>query len=190
MNNFSFENTKIKDLKIIKNNSFKDNRGSLARVFCNDFFSQLGWNKPIAQINYTSTKNKGTVKGMHYQIPPLSELKIVRCIKGKIFDVVVDLRKESKTFMKWHSEILTEDNGKCTMVLEGFAHGYQSLSDNCDIIYCHSAPYSKDHERAINPLDKLLGINWPIEISLISQKDKNIKMIDENFIGIDINNKK
>ena len=184
MNDFIFENTSIKDLIIIKNNIFKDNRGSLSRIFCDDFFSKIGWNNSIAQINHTITKTRGTIKGMHYQIPPLSEKKLVKCIKGKIFDVAIDLRKESETFLKWHSEILSEEDSKSKLIPEGLAHGYQSLSDNCHIIYCHTVPYSKDHERAVNPLDKKIDIKWPIDINLISIKDQNTKMIDENFKGV------
>ena len=183
---FDIKKTKIKDLFVLTRNIFEDNRGYLDRMFCFDELNVFIKNKAPNQINYTKTNKMNTVRGLHFQYPPFSEIKIISCIKGSIFDVAVDLRKNSPTYLNWHSEVLSEKNYKSLLVPEGFAHGYQTLSDNCELFYIHSSAYNQDYEGGINPFDNILNINWPNAASFISERDKNHKYISDGFLGLNI----
>jgi dTDP-4-dehydrorhamnose 3,5-epimerase len=174
----------INGLKAIQRKPITDDRGFLSRFYCLEEFKIMGVNKSISQINQTLTKKTGAVRGMHYQIPPYAETKLVSCIKGEIFDVAVDLRKDSPTYLKWHAEILSAKNQKSFLIPEGFAHGFQTLSADCELIYLHTAPYSKEHERGLNCADKKINIVWPLEITEISERDRNQPMIQDDFEGI------
>ena len=162
--------------KIIKN-KFSDDRGDFFRLFCEEEFKDQNIFNNLNQINLSTSARKGTVRGLHYQTSPFSEQKIVTCIKGKIWDVAVDIRKESPTYLKWISLELSAENYTSILIPEGFAHGFQTLESNSEILYFSSKPYMKEFERGINPLDKKLKINWPIKISNISFKDKNQKFL-------------
>ena len=164
--------------KIIKN-KFSDDRGNFYRLFCEQEFKDLNISKKLNQINISTTVQKGTVRGLHYQTHPFSEQKIVTCIKGKIWDVAVDVRKESPNYLKWISLELSADNYTSILIPEGFAHGFQTLEDKTEILYFSSKPYMKEFEKGINPLDNKLNIKWPIKISNISSKDKNHKFLIE-----------
>jgi dTDP-4-dehydrorhamnose 3,5-epimerase len=144
----------------------------------------MGINKPISQINQTLTKKKGAVRGLHYQLAPFVEAKLVTCIKGEIFDVAVDLRRDSPTYLSWHAEVLSENNHKSFLIPEGFAHGFQTLSNDCELIYLHTAPYSSGRERGLNYAEKKINISWPLEISEISDRDQTHPMIADDFEGI------
>jgi len=181
---FDLEDTPITDLKIVQRKPISDNRGFLSRLYCQDDFKLMGLNKHIRQINQTLTKKKGAVRGLHYQLYPFAEAKLVSCVKGEIFDVAVDLRKDSPTYLKWHAEVLSENNQKSFLIPEGFAHGFQTLTDDCELIYLHTAPYSKEHEKGLNYADKKIDINWPLKISEISDKDQTHPMIKDDFEGI------
>ena len=162
--------------KIIKN-KFSDDRGHFFRLFCEQEFKDQNMSNNLNQINLSTSAQKGTVRGLHYQTSPFSEQKIVTCIKGKIWDVAVDIRKESPTYLKWTSLELSAENYTSILIPEGFAHGFQTLESNSEILYFSSKPYMKEFERGINPLDKKLKIDWPIKISNISSKDKNQKFL-------------
>jgi dTDP-4-dehydrorhamnose 3,5-epimerase len=181
---FTIIDTSIADLKIAQRNLISDHRGFLSRFYCQEEFKLMGLHKPINQINQALTKKIGSVRGLHYQLPPFAETKIVSCIKGEIFDVAVDLRKDSPTYLKWHAEVLSEKNQKSFLIPEGFAHGFQTLTDDCELIYLHTAPYSKEHERGLNYADKKLDISWPLKISEISDRDLTHTMIQDDFEGI------
>lgn len=183
---FNFISTSLDGLFKIEQKSITDSRGFLSRLFCSIDFEEIGFNKSIVQMNHTLTKRKGVVRGMHYQNIPHTEAKIISCVSGEIFDVVVDLRKNSPTFLKWHSEILTSYNQNSLFIPEGFAHGFQSLSDNCNLIYMHSNFYSPKSEAAINALDPKLAIPWPLEITEMSERDKTHPMVTSRFKGIEI----
>ena len=185
-NRFNFISTPLKDLYKIERKLIKDQRGFLSRLFCTDHFKEIGFNKPIVQMNHTLTYKKGVIRGMHYQNQPYTEAKIITCIQGEIFDVVVDLRKDSPTFLEWHSEILSANNQTSLFIPEGFAHGFQTLSDECNLIYMHSSIFSSDSEGAFNALDPKLAITWPIEITEISERDSKHPMINDRFKGIEI----
>lgn len=186
MGQFVIQNLNLLGAKKIKKKKYQDKRGYLSRVFCYDELKKNKINFSIKQINITLTKKKGTIRGLHFQLPPHSEIKMVSCIKGKIFDVIVDLRKNSKTFLKTHSEILSEKNQKSLIVPKGFAHGFQALEDNCEILYFHSENYNSDYEDGIKYNDPQLSIKWPKNTTNISKRDDNFKLILENFKGLKI----
>src|SRR6056297_3420228 len=130
-----FSETEINGVYVIEPDPFEDHRGKFYRVYCDKEFKDIGHEKRIININASTTNTKGSIRGMHFQYPPKAETKIVKCVKGKIFDVAVDLREGSPTFLKWHGEVLSEENMRMLYVPEGFAHGFQSLEDNVEIIY-------------------------------------------------------
>ena len=183
-NKFDFYDTPLQGLKLAKRNITEDSRGFFSRFFCTEEFISHGFNKHIMQINQSFTHQKGTVRGMHYQLAPYSEIKLVSCMKGEVFDIAVDLREGSPTFLNWHGEVLSEKNRHSMLIPEGFAHGFQTLSDNCELLYLHSAPYNKSSESALNINDPKLAIKFPLTISDISERDKSHPMIDDNFKGI------
>ena len=186
LDKFKKTNTKIKDLIVVNRNIFIDTRGSLLRIFSKKGFNKLGYAELVDSINVTEVKNKGTIKGFHFQKPPHSEIKIVTCIKGSISDVAIDLRSSSKTFLSHHTEKLSERNKKSIVIPKGFAHGFQALEDNCIILYIHSNSYQKKSESGLNVLDKKLNVKWPIKINKISARDRGFKYIDNNFEGLKI----
>lgn len=183
---FDLINTTIEGLKVIQRKPICDDRGFLSRIYCQDDFKLMGVDKRIGQINQTLTKKKGAARGLHFQLPPYAETKIVSCIRGEIFDVAIDLRKGSPTFLKWHAEILSEVNKKSFLIPEGFAHGFQTLTDDCELLYLHTAPYSKEHERGLNLVDDKLGVAWPLTITDLSDRDRSHEMIKDNFEGMDL----
>ena len=178
--------TSINNLKIIEHDPIKDQRGFLCRLFCQNTLSHVLNGKVIKQINRTFTKNEGTVRGLHFQHSPYAETKIISCVKGKVWDVAVDLRKKSPTFMNFHAEILTEDSHKSYLIPEGFAHGFQTLTSDCEMLYFHTADYNKESEDAINAIDPMIGINWPQPITERSERDNNPPMLSNDFKGIEL----
>ena len=168
-----FKETKIKGVYLIHLDKIKDNRGFFARYFCSKEFSKKKLNTKWVQINNSLNKKVGTLRGLHYQKKPNEEIKLVRCIKGSIWDVVVDLRKKSKTFGRWFGTELNEINRKMMYVPKGCAHGIISLKKNSEILYLVSTYYNKNSEVTINWRDPDLSINWPIKPKLISAKDLN-----------------
>jgi dTDP-4-dehydrorhamnose 3,5-epimerase len=186
MSRFDYINTSIEGLKIIQRKSLQDNRGFLSRFYCAEEFSAIGMHKPIAQINHTLTRQKGAVRGLHFQYPPFVETKVVSCIKGEILDIAVDIRQGSPTFLKWHAEVLSEQNQRSLMLPEGFAHGFQALSEDCELIYLHTAAYDQRSEGALNINDPILGIQLLLEIKDLSERDRTHPMIKDDFLGITV----
>jgi len=176
---FKFLKSKIEELYIIERSIIEDDRGFLSRFFCEEDFKKIGFSQSIKQINHTFTKKKGSVRGMHFQKPPFQEIKIVKCIKGEVFDVAVDIRKGSPTFLQWHGELLTADKGNSLYIPEGFAHGFQTLTNNCELLYIHSQFYEQDAEGILNVFDPKIGISWPLEVSEMSDRDRNSPLIDK-----------
>ena len=164
-----FKKTKIKNLEIGTFKEIKDFRGNFSRLFCADIFSKKI--KKICQINKSFSKKKYTLRGMHFQLSPFAEYKIVICISGKVYDVAIDLRKNSKTFGKWHSEILSKKNNKVFFIPKGFAHGFMTLEKNSELIYFVSQFYNWKKERGVMYNDPFFKINWPAKPSNISSKD-------------------
>ena len=184
MSQFNFISTDLAGLTVVQRNAIEDQRGFLSRFYCAEEFSKAGIIKSIAQINHTLTRTKGAVRGLHFQFPPHAETKLVSCLQGEIFDVVVDLRCDSPTLLHWHGEILSAKNRKSLLIPEGFAHGFQALTENCELIYLHTAAYHPELEGALNATDPRLDIAWPLAVTGISEKDRNHKMIEQDFAGI------
>ena len=179
-----FIETQLKGVYIIDLQPVSDNRGWFARTFCKKEFSEIGHTKEWVQLNHSFTNEKGTIRGMHYQIPPHSEIKMVRCIAGAVLDIVVDLRKGSNTFAKWVSVELNSNNKRMIYVPEGFAHGFQTLSDNCELIYHHSAYYEPASEGGIRYNDPLVDIQWPLAVTDVSDRDLSHSLLNQSFNGI------
>jgi dTDP-4-dehydrorhamnose 3,5-epimerase len=165
--------TKITDVAVIHSEPFKDERGFFNRIFCQKELEIIKPGIVIAQINHSMTKAKGTIRGIHFQNPPHAEMKIVRCVKGSIFDVAVDLRKDSPTFLQWHGEVLSAENMKALVIPEGCAHGFQSLEDDIEMVYISTSPFCREAEGGIRFDDQKIGIQWPLPVTIISEKDKN-----------------
>ena len=166
-----FKKTKIKDCVEIDLDKKEDERGFFARFFCQDEFKKFNLNNKILQINTSLTKKAGTLRGLHYQKFPFQETKVVRCLKGSIYDVVVDLRKKSKTYLKYHAVTLNEVNRKMLYVPKGCAHGFLSLKNNSEVIYLVSNMYNPKSEAGLNYKDPKIKIKWPIKIKNITEKD-------------------
>jgi dTDP-4-dehydrorhamnose 3,5-epimerase len=184
MNRFNFESTSLVGLITVTRQRVGDMRGFLSRLFCSDALQAAGWNLPIAQINHTMTEQLGAVRGMHFQKLPYAEKKLITCVRGAVWDVAVDLRPKSSTFLKWHAQEISEDNGVSMLIPEGFAHGFQTLTANAELIYLHSAAYHASAEGGLRPTDSYLSIDWPLPITQISTRDQMHPLIDNNFQGV------
>jgi len=184
MSRFDFIKTPLPGLQVVQRKAIEDHRGFLSRFYCSDEFREAGVDKPVAQINQTLTRQKGAVRGLHFQHPPHAETKLVSCLKGEIYDVAVDLRRDSPTFLHWYGEILSATNRKSLLIPEGFAHGFQALSWDCELIYLHTAAYCAQAEGALNVADSTLNIAWPLPIDDLSERDRNHLFIKSDFQGI------
>ncbi len=185
MGKLNIEKLVLDGAYIISPNTFEDERGSFSRVFCQEEMSNIT-KESFVQVNHSLTLKKGTVRGMHFQYPPNAEVKMVKCIKGSVLDVIVDIRKGSPTFLKHHSEILSAENMKMIFIPKGFAHGFQILEDNTELLYFHSSIYTPNNEGSLNVKDPLLSIHWNLNIIGLSEKDEKSNFIDINFKGVDI----
>jgi dTDP-4-dehydrorhamnose 3,5-epimerase len=175
-----FRETILKGAFLVEIKKLEDNRGFFGRAWCQQEFEENGLNGNIRQINTSFTHNKGTIRGMHYQIDPYQETKFIRCTRGRIFDVIIDLRPESVTFMKWIGHELSEDNYKMVYVPENFAHGFVTLEDICEVYYPTTEFYTPDSERGIRFNDPAFNIEWPIEVEFVSEKDLSHPDFDMN----------
>ena len=171
-------------LPVLQRVQLGDARGFLERIYEVDAANAFPGSGHVAQVNRTMTWRKGVVRGMHFQRPPYSESKLVHCLRGAVFDVAVDLRVGSPTFLRWHGEILSAANRRCLWIPEGFAHGFQTIEDECEMLYVHSQAYQPDHEDGVHPCDPRIGITWPLNIIQMSDRDQRHSMIDEHFEGV------
>ena len=176
--------TPLHGLVLVQRKISEDERGWLSRLYCADEFIELGIEWHIAQVNHTLTRSRGAVRGLHFQYPPHADAKLVSCIRGEVFDVAVDLRRDSSTFLRWHGVVLTASKRQSLLVPEGFAHGFQALSEDCELIYLHTAAYHPESEGALNVADPRLGIVWPLATTQISDRDRNQALIEPGFQGI------
>ena len=167
-----FSETKLKGAYVIELEKKEDERGFFARSWDKEEFEKHGLKSKILQCNVSFNKMKGTLRGMHYQRSPNKEAKLVRCTSGKIFDVIIDLRKNSETFKEWFSVELSQDNSKMIYVPESFAHGFQTLEDNSEVFYQISEEYMPKFSSGIKWNDKTFNIKWPLEPTFMSSKDK------------------
>lgn len=182
---FEIQATPIHGLNVLQRKPLGDSRGYLERMFCLDELSAVFEGRQIVQINHTLTQAIGTVRGLHFQYSPYAEMKFVSCLRGSVFDIAVDLRKGSPTFLHWHAELLTADNHKTLAIPEGFAHGFQTLTDDCEMLYLHTAPYTPSAEAGLNPQDSKLAIPWPLPIAEISARDSAHTRIGADFNGVE-----
>jgi dTDP-4-dehydrorhamnose 3,5-epimerase len=168
-----FNETPLKGAYVIDLDKKGDDRGFFARFFCKREFEDIGLDNDIVQINNSLSKYKGTLRGIHYQLAPKAETKIVRCVKGGLFDVIIDLREDSETFGEWFAEELTAENRKMLYVPKGFGHGFMTTQENTEALYLVTEFYAPDYERGIRWNDPRFNIKWPMEPEVISDKDKN-----------------
>jgi dTDP-4-dehydrorhamnose 3,5-epimerase len=181
-----FYKTELEGLYTISLNKLIDERGLFARTFCKDEFKQIGFDKEFVQFNHSFNKHKGTIRGMHFQNAPYSETKLIRCVQGSVFDVAIDLRERSSTFLKYFGMILSAENMDSILIPEGFAHGFQTLEDNTSLIYHHTQYYTAHADAGIRFDDKTLNIKWKLPPAFVSSKDNTYNLIDKNFKGIKI----
>jgi len=168
-----FTETPLKGAYVIELEKRGDDRGWFARFFCEREFKQHGLNYNIVQANNSTSKYKGTLRGMHYQLAPKAEDKIIRCVRGALFDAIVDLRPDSPTFLKHFSIELTAENRTTLYVPKGFAHGFMTIEPDTEAFYLVTEFYSPENERGLRYNDPKVGIRWPMEPVVISDKDKN-----------------
>jgi dTDP-4-dehydrorhamnose 3,5-epimerase len=168
-------------LLLLQNKIISDHRGYFERLFCEEELRPYIGQRHIAQINHSFTSEIGTVRGLHFQLPPYSEIKIVSCIRGSIFDVVIDLRKNSEHYLKWYGIRLDADLHRTLIIPEGFAHGFQSLSVDAEVVYSSTAAYDPMHESGLNPLDALFAIKWPVPVTNLSQQDEKRPFINSEL---------
>jgi dTDP-4-dehydrorhamnose 3,5-epimerase len=177
-----FVETILKGSFLIDLNTLQDDRGWFVRTYSKDEFEKhVGFEKEWVQMNQSFTAKRGSIRGMHFQLKPFSEIKLVRCIAGEVFDVIIDLREKSPTYLKWLGIILSSENKKMIYIPEGFAHGFQTLTENAELVYQHSAYYNPEAESGIKYNDPAVGIEWPLEVTQISERDKNHLLIDSTF---------
>lgn len=180
----TFTETPLKGSYIIELNIFTDDRGWFARTYCKEEFAAIGHTKEWVQLNHSFTSYAGTIRGMHFQLPPFKEIKLVRCIAGRVYDVIVDLRKGSETFLKSYGVELSAQNKKMIYIPEGFAHGFQALCGDCELIYHHSEFYTPGAEGGIKYNEPKINIEWPMPVTHISERDTQHPLLDDNFKGI------
>ena len=173
-----FTETRLKGAFIIEPERLEDERGFFARTFCQKEFDAHGLNSRVVQCNISYNKHKGTLRGMHYQVAPMAETKLVSCTRGAIYDVIIDLRPESPTYCQWFAEELNAENSKMIYIPEGFAHGFQTLEDETEVFYQMSELYSPEHARGVRWDDPVFRIEWPLNTKIISEKDTGYHFID------------
>jgi dTDP-4-dehydrorhamnose 3,5-epimerase len=181
---FETRPTPLAGLAVVQRHVRDDTRGFFSRFYCADELAAAGFALPVVQINHTRTLRRGAVRGLHFQRPPHAEDKFVSCLRGEVFDVAVDLRRGSPTFLRWHAEVLSADNRASLMIPQGFAHGFQTLTDDCELLYLHSHAYEPEVEGALHVNDPALAIAWPLPITEISDRDAAHAPITPAFSGL------
>jgi len=161
-----------------------DARGWLLRTYCKTTFAQIGHDREFVQMNHTMTRRRGTVRGLHFQHPPAAEIKLVRCVRGSVYDVIVDVRMGSATFLQWFGAELSAENYHSMYIPAGCAHGFQTLTDDSEMVYCHTAEYSPAHEAALRYDDPRIGVRWPLPVTDVSARDQGHALLGESFTGV------
>lgn len=178
--------TKLAGVFTIIGKKLSDERGSFSRLFCVQDLKPVIGDRSIVQVNHSLTCNIGAVRGLHYQNPPFSEMKIIRCLKGKVFDVVVDLRQGSPTFLQWNAVELSREGNNAVVIPEGCAHGFQVLEEDSELLYLHTAPYTPSSEGALRFDDPKISVKWPLPLTEISERDKSHTLLNESYKGISL----
>lgn len=169
---------------IVTSRPHQDERGSFARWFCEADLAAVIGGRRIVQINHSRTQARGAIRGLHFQHPPHAEMKLVRCLKGRVWDVAVDLRADSPTFLHWHAVELSAANGSMYVIPEGCAHGFQALEPDSELLYLHTAAYAPDAEAGVRHDDPRLGIRWPLPAADLSSRDRSHPLLDAGFAGL------
>lgn len=180
----TFTQTPLSGAHLIRLSPRGDNRGWFARTYCQNEFAQIGHTDSWVQMNHSMTHQLGTIRGMHFQRQPDAEIKLVRCIAGNVFDVIIDLRTDSPTFKQWFGAELSADNQQMMYLPKGFAHGFQTLTADCQLLYCHSTYYAPRSEGAIRFDDPQIGIQWPLAVTDLSERDACHPFLDDDFTGL------
>jgi dTDP-4-dehydrorhamnose 3,5-epimerase len=176
--------TRLDGVVVIETDPFQDKRGAFSRMFCARELEGIIGPRSIVQINRSRTNAVGAVRGLHYQQSPNAEMKLVSCLRGSVWDVAVDLRRGSATFLQWHREELSPGNGRTLVIPEGCAHGFQVMEAGSELLYLHTAFYNPASEGGVQPTDPLLGILWQLPIVDLSDRDKNHPLLSSAFTGI------
>lgn len=177
-------NTRIPGVHVIETTIHADHRGHFARAFCDRELAPVLGGRHITQMNLSKTVATGAVRGMHYQNAPHTEMKLVRCLRGRLWDVALDLRKDSPTFLQWHAEELTPANMKMLLIPEGCAHGFQAQEPDTEVLYLHTGYYEPSSEGGVNHADPLIGLAWPLPVTDISARDAAYPLLGAGFRGI------
>lgn len=184
MSEFLIHGLPLKGLFSVQHKRHADQRGHFSRLFCEGSLSAFGESFHIRQINHSCTRERGSVRGLHYQNAQAPEAKLITCLRGEVWDVAVDLRPDSPTFLHWHAEHLRAGDGRGLLLPAGFAHGFQTLSDDAELLYLHSADYTPDCEGGLSVLDPRLAIAWPESVKNLSSRDASHPLIDASFPGV------
>jgi dTDP-4-dehydrorhamnose 3,5-epimerase len=179
-----FTETLLRGSFVIDLEPFSDDRGWFARTYCKKEFEKINHTREWVQLNHSVTWQEGSIRGMHFQNPPHEEIKMVRCIAGTVYDVIIDIREGSPTFLNWFGTELSAANKKMMYIPAGFAHGFQTLTDNCELIYHHTSFYTQGSEGGLRYDDPGIGILWKIPVTHISDRDLHHAFLDDSFKGI------
>jgi len=178
--------TPIAGVMVAGTSPVSDHRGAFSRLFCEQDLQPALADRHIVQINHSRTSCIGAVRGMHFQYGPHAEMKMVRCLKGSVWDVAVDLRKGSPTFLHWHAVELSKENADMMIIPEGCAHGFQVIEADSELLYLHTAAYAPSAEAGLRYDDPLLSIDWPLEVADISERDRVHPLLNDDYCGVEI----
>lgn len=178
--------TPIPDLKLLQFERLTDNRGSFYRLYCDRELREVTHGAPIVQINHSLTQSRGGLRGLHMQCQPSADIRIVRCVRGEVFDVAVDLRSNSSHLLRWHGVNLSADNDLAMVIPKGFAHGFQVIDPDSELLYLHTAYYEPASERGVLYNDPQINIEWPLDVTDISDRDASHALLEAGFTGIPV----
>ncbi len=184
MDSLTIRPTPLAGLYEVRSTPAGDARGRFTRLFCERELAPIRPNLHFPQINLSETRRRGTLRGMHYQTPPAAEAKLIRCLRGRVFDVAVDVRAGSPTLLQWHAVELAEDDNNAVFIPEGFAHGFQTLTDDVHLLYMHTAPWTPACEAGLRYDDPRVAIAWPQSAMHVSERDHSYAPIDDAFQGV------
>lgn len=184
MGRIAVHETPLPGLAVVESPLHQDDRGLFQRLYCAGSLAASGVDLPVAQANLSLTRGRGTLRGLHFQLAPFADAKLVRCLKGRVFDVAVDLRAGSPTFLKWHATELSEDRPVALFLPQGFAHGFQVLEDEAQLLYFHSSPWMPTHEGGLRYDDPRLAITWPLPVTQVSERDRRHPIVQPDYPGI------
>lgn len=186
MSQYTLHPLPLQGLARVQHRRHEDDRGVFSRLYCQGSLEHFGAPFAVRQINRSLTRQRGSVRGLHYQVGPEPEQKYITCLQGEVWDVVVDLRRGSPTFLHWHAEHLKAEDASSLLVPAGFAHGFQALSDDAELLYLHSADYASEHEGGLSVLDPRLAIEWPLPVINLSVRDAQHPWLDDRFSGVSV----